>query len=141
MRLGHRLSLAVLLVCIAPFTSALSPDDFKGLWITTERDGVLEFKSCPNVPESLCGSVVWDKDANTSHSTCGIQIAQLSRYDGEAWRDGWVYDPRDRKKYKGSLRVKSGELHIRAFLGAEILGQTERLQRVASLPSLPVCNP
>ena len=69
-----------------------------------------------------------------------MRTHRLERYDGEAWRDGWVFDPRDGKKYKGALRVKSGEVHLRAFVGAEILGQTERFARVAELPSTPVCK-
>lgn len=121
--------------------SAASPEDAKGLWMTAEKDGVLEFQACTDNAAALCGRVVWDKDAGTAHDTCGVLVAQLGRYGDEAWRDGWVYDPRDGKKYKGAVRVKSGELHIRAFLGTEILGQTERLQRVAALPDQPVCKP
>ena len=131
---------ALLLQLVQPVLAS-SPDDAKGLWMTTEKDAVLEFKPCPDKSTALCGRVVWDKDAGKASDTCGLQIAQLERYENEAWRDGWVYDPRDSKKYKGALRVKSGELHIRAFLGTEILGQTERLQRIAALPSAPVCKP
>jgi uncharacterized protein (DUF2147 family) len=69
-----------------------------------------------------------------------MQIAQLERFDKEAWRDGWLYDPRDKKKYKGVLRVKEGELHMRAFVGTEVLGQTEQMTRVETLPSSPTCK-
>lgn len=129
----------VLLLLVQSALSA-SPEDAKGLWMTAEKDGVLQFQACTDNPAALCGRIVWDKGAGTGQDTCGVEIAQLGRYDDEAWRDGWVYDPRDGKKYKGALRVKSGELHIRAFLGTEILGQTERLQRVAALPDFPVCK-
>lgn len=134
-----RRSVAVTLLVFVPSAWATSPEDAKGLWITAEKDGVLEFQSCADNPATLCGHVVWDKDAGTPRDTCGVQIAQLGRYDGTAWRDGWVYDPRTDKKYKGALRMKSGELHIRAFIGTELLGQTERLQRVAALPAHPAC--
>jgi uncharacterized protein (DUF2147 family) len=70
-----------------------------------------------------------------------VQIAQLERYDNGAWRDGWVFDPRDGKKYKGVLRTKGSELHIRAFIGVEVLGQTEQLTRTAALPASPACKP
>ena len=140
--LGTALSLA------AWSAAAAGPDDAKGLWQTAEatrhdllaRIAVIEFKPCADRPAALCGRIVWDKDAGTPADTCGVLIAQLERYDNEAWRDGWVYDPRDKKKYKGVLRVKSGDLHIRAFVGVEVLGQTEQLKRVTALPDTPVCK-
>jgi len=120
---------------------AAGPDDAKGLWLTAEKDAVIEFRPCADRASALCGTIVWDRDAGTPADTCGVRIAQLERYDNEAWRDGWVYDPRDKKKYKGAIRVKGGDLNIRAFIGAEILGQTETLSRVQSLPAAPGCKP
>jgi len=126
---------------LATSAQAAGLDDAKGLWMTAQNDAVIEFKACADAPAALCGRIVWDKDAGTPADTCGVQIAQLQRYDNDAWRDGWVYDPRDKKKYKGVARVKSGDLFIRAFVGVEILGQTEQLKRVASLPQTPACKP
>jgi len=119
---------------------AADADDAKGLWMTAQGDAVLEFKPCAQQVEALCGTIVWDKDAGTSADTCGLQIAQLNHYENGAWRDGWVYDPRDKKKYKGILRVKSGDLFVRAFVGVEVLGETEQLKRVSALPVTPVCK-
>ncbi len=119
---------------------AATADDAKGLWMGAENDAVIEFKPCPDQKEALCGRIVWDKDAGTPADTCGEQIARLNRYENDAWRDGWVYDPRTKKKYKGALRVKSGELNIRAFVGVELLGQTEQLKRVLAVPAAPVCK-
>jgi uncharacterized protein (DUF2147 family) len=120
---------------------ATGPDDAKGLWMTAQNDAVIEFKPCADGPTALCGHIVWDKDAGTPADTCGVQIAQLQRYDNDAWRDGWIYDPRDKKKYKGVVRLKGGDLSIRAFIGVEILGQTELLKRVSSIPATPACKP
>lgn len=117
-----------------------NPDDAKGLWLTAEKDAVIEFRPCADKPDALCGQIVWDKDAGKPNDTCGVQIGRLERYENEAWREGWIFDPRDGKKYKGALRVKSGDLHIRAYIGTEILGQTEQLKRVATLPASPVCR-
>lgn len=131
------------LLCLALFATgsqAASPDDAKGLWLTAEKDAVIEFKPCADRGTALCGTIVWDKDANTPLDTCGVRIAQLDKYENEAWRDGWIYDPRDKKKYKGAIRVKEGVLNIRAFIGAEILGQTEQLSRVQALPASPQCK-
>jgi uncharacterized protein (DUF2147 family) len=133
--------LALLCIALAATSSqAAGPDDAKGLWLTAEKDAVIEFKPCADRGTALCGTIVWDKDANTPLDTCGVRIAQLDKYDNEAWRDGWIYDPRDKKKYKGAIRVKEGVLNIRAFIGAEILGQTEQLSRVQALPATPQCK-
>jgi uncharacterized protein (DUF2147 family) len=137
-----RLTLTALTALILTALSAhAAPTDAAGLWLTAAKDAVIEFKSCADKASALCGRIVWDKDAGTPKDTCGVTVARLERYDGEAWRDGWVFDPRDNKKYKGALRLKSGELHLRAFVGTEILGQTERFSRVAELPTSPVCKP
>ena len=120
---------------------AAGAEDARGLWMTAQNDAVIEFKPCPDGAGALCGRIVWDKDAGTPADTCGVQIAQLQRYDNDAWRDGWVYDPRDKKKYKGVVRTKGGDLYIRAFVGVEILGQTEQLKRVPAVPATPACKP
>lgn len=137
-----RLTLIALTVLILTTLSAhAAPTDAAGLWLTAAKDAVIEFKPCADKAGALCGRIVWDKDAGTPKDTCGVTVARLERYDGEAWRDGWVFDPRDNKKYRGALRLKSGELHLRAFVGTEILGQTERFSRVTELPTSPVCKP
>jgi uncharacterized protein (DUF2147 family) len=120
---------------------AAGADEARGLWMTAQNDAVIEFKPCADAAGALCGRIVWDKDAGTPADTCGVQIAQLQRYDNDAWRDGWVYDPRDKKKYKGVVRTKGGDLYIRAFVGVEILGQTEQLKRVPAVPATPACKP
>lgn len=132
----------ITVVCwsLAVSAQAAGPDDAKGLWMTAESDAVIRFAPCAEAPGALCGTIVWDKDAGTPADTCGVRIAQLARYDKEAWREGWVYDPRDDKKYKGVVRAQADELRIRAFVGVEILGQTEQLKRVATLPAAPVCK-
>lgn len=131
---------SLLIGLLSSSAQAFSPDDAKGMWLTAEKDGVIEFMPCANKPSALCGHVVWDKDAGSPNDTCGLQIAQLERFEKDGWRDGWLYDPRDKKKYKGVVRVKEGELHMRAFVGAEILGQTEQMVRVSTLPLSPVCK-
>ncbi|MGD8909446.1 MAG: DUF2147 domain-containing protein [Chromatiales bacterium] len=119
---------------------AVGADDAKGLWLTAEKDAVIEFDACPDRSSSLCGRIVWDIDAGTPADTCGVQIAQLNHYEKDTWRDGWVYDPRDKKNYKATIRVKGEILKIRAFIGVEILGETELLSRTQSLPVTPVCK-
>ena len=124
----------------APAAHAATPDSAKGLWLTAEKDAVIEFKACADRPAALCGHIVWDKDAGKPADTCGLQIAQLNRFDDDAWRDGWVYDPRTKKNYKATVRRKDAVLTIRAFIGVEILGETEQLTSIAALPPGPACK-
>lgn len=133
------LMLAAALSC-APALAA-GPDDAKGLWMNAQSDAVIEFKPCGDAPGALCGRIVWDKGAGTPADTCGVQIARLEGYDNDGWRDGWAYDPRGKKKYKSVIRVKNGDLFIRAFVGVEVLGQTEQLKRVTAVPATPACKP
>jgi len=135
-----RCFILVIAVLLTSSSFAATPEDAKGLWLTEQRDAVIEFQACPDRTGTLCGHIVWDKDAGTPADTCGVRIAKLDRYDNDAWRDGWIYDPRDKKKYKGVIRVKASTLYLRAYVGAEILGQTEQLSRVAALPAAPICK-
>ena len=126
-------------VCVVP-AAAVEPADMHGLWLTTQEDAVIAFSPCEDRVQALCAQVVWDKDAGTPKDTCGVKVARLERFASDAWRDGWVFDPRDKKKYKGVLRIKDGDLFLRAFIGTEVLGQTEQMKRLPSLPASPVCK-
>lgn len=119
---------------------ASSSEDAVGLWRTAQSDAVIDFQACPGEPASMCGTIVWDKDAGASDDTCGVRISKLKRYDGDAWRDGWVFDPRSNKHYKGAVRVNGSTMSIRAYIGTEVLGETEELTRVQALPTTPVCK-
>ena len=119
--------------------SAAGPDDAKGWWLTAARDAVIEFKACAEDGTALCGHIVWDRDAGTAHDTCGTQIARYARYADQAWRDGWAFDPRDERKYRSVVRVQGDDMRLRAFVGTELLGQTERRTRLGTLPAHPRC--
>lgn len=130
----------VIAVSGAHMAIAATSNDAIGLWRTAEGDAVIGFDACSGEPSSICGTVVWDKDAGSSSDTCGVRISKLKRYDGDAWRDGWVYDPRSNKHYKGAVRVNGSTMSIRAYIGTEVLGETEELTRVQTLPATPVCK-
>jgi len=125
--------------CANSFAAA-GPLEAKGLWLTAEKDAVIKLDDCATQAGAICGQVVWVKDLSSTSNDCGVRIMQLDRYEKDAWRDGWVYDPRDHKKYKGVVRVKEGHLNVRAFVGTEILGQTEQFERIDTLPPTPVCK-
>lgn len=110
-------------------------DTVPGLWLSADKAAVIEFKSCLDAQDALCGIIVWDKDAGTPADACGVMIARLKTWQDDAWRNGWVHDPRTRKNYKGVVRTKNGTLLVRAYIGTELLGETEIMTRVASVPA------
>ncbi len=118
--------------------SAASPTDAIGFWRSQDQNAVLEFQPCPGLARSLCGTIVWDRDAEPgsgkSTNDCGRRIAKLKAFD-DAWRDGMVLDPRTEKTYKAVIHVKGDTMRIRAFIGVEVLGETEELTRAAGVPS------
>ena len=140
MNVRQWLFLSSVLMCSTGLHTAAGPLEAKGLWLTAEKDAVVRLDDCADKAGAICGQIVWVKDAASTSSDCGVQILQLTRYDQDAWRDGWVYDPRDQKKYKGAVRVKDGRLNVRAFVGTEVLGKTEQFERIATLPPAPVCK-
>lgn len=136
---------AVLLLaaCLSLPASAQTPapavppaEPAQGLWLAAQKDGVVEFKPCSEEPAAMCGTVVWDKDAGPGKpGDCGLRIVKLRRKDDGVWRDGWVHDPREKKNYKGALRIKGSVLALRAYIGTELLGQTEEFTRVEAIPA------
>ncbi|MFW3163492.1 DUF2147 domain-containing protein [Pseudomonas syringae pv. syringae] len=140
MNVRQWLFLSSVLMCSTGIHAAAGPLEAKGLWLTAEKDAVVRLDDCADKAGAICGQIVWVKDAASTSSDCGVHILQLTRYDQDAWRDGWVYDPRDQKKYKGAVRVKDGRLNVRAFVGTEVLGKTEQFERIATLPPAPVCK-
>lgn len=125
----------LLLAGLAPLAAhSASSTDAHGLWLSGDKAAVIRFAPCVDVSTALCGQIVWDKDAGTPEDACGVTIARLSQYSEDAWRKGWVLDPRTAKHYKGVLRVNGDVLALRGFVGVEILGETEQMARVQSVP-------
>lgn len=129
----------LVLAGLAPLAAhCASATDAHGLWLSGDKAAVIRFAPCMDVSTALCGQIVWDKDAGTPEDACGVTIARLGQYSEDAWRKGWVLDPRTAKHYKGVLRVSGDVLALRGFVGVEILGETEQMTRVQSVP--PGCK-
>jgi len=138
----RRASVNLLVVlAMSSLATAASADDAtvaNGLWLSAQKDGVVELKPCAEEPTALCGTVVWDKDASVSPpkpGDCGLRIVKLKRFDDGAWRDGWIHDPREKKNYKGMIRAKGNEMTMRAYIGIAVLGKSEDFTRVDSIPA------
>ena len=126
---------ALALPGIGAVAQAATPPDAQGLWRSADQRAVIAFAPCKDNAAHLCGTIAWDADVGTPADTCGVVIARLKRFEDEAWRDGWAYDPRSKKHYKAVLRAQGDTLKLRAFIGTELLGDTEEMKRVSSLPA------
>lgn len=121
-------------------------DEFVGYWKTAEGDGIVQLKRWPLFknapPTALCGVVVWDAEANNparkTALDCNRKVFEASKFDGTAWSEGWAFDTRKRKFYSAKLRLKGGYLHVGAYVGSEVNGETEIFTRVSELP--PGCE-
>ena len=123
-----------------------SGDGFVGHWMTAQGEGIVRLERCPLYknapPTALCGVIVWDAEVdNPQRSTsldCNRKVFEASKFEGGVWTNGWAFDTRKRKFYSAKLRMKGGNLHVRAYVGSEINGETEVFTRVADVP--PGCE-
>jgi uncharacterized protein (DUF2147 family) len=133
----------VISACMGAVQAQDGGDDFVGYWKTAQGEGIVQLQRCPLYknapPTALCGVVVWDAEvSNPKRSTsldCNRQVFEASKFEGGVWKDGWAFDTRKRKFYSARLRMKGGNLHVRAYVGSEINGETEIFTRVAEVPS------
>lgn len=135
MRDKMRQIMMTILACAALAPAWAVQDSVPGLWLSADKAAVIEFKACLDPKDALCGTIVWDKDAGTPDDACGVMIAKLKTWQDDAWRNGWVHDPRTKKNYKGIVRTKNDTLLVRAYIGTELLGETEVMTRVAAIPA------
>ena len=131
-RRAARGALAAAALAAAPVHSS-DLQDFAGYWRTSDRS-VIEIKPCPNAA-ALCGYLVFTRKRGTDElnpdpalrkrSLCGLPLLELGRWDNGVWRDGNVYEPESGKTYKAALHKREGKLHLRAYIGTEVFGETE----------------
>jgi uncharacterized protein (DUF2147 family) len=82
--------------------------------------------------QSICGQIVWMKDAAKRPSQCGRAIIWgLTPATQNEWAGGAIVDPNDGKIYQLSATYEpDGTLHARIFKGIPLFGKTEILNRV-----------
>ena len=98
-----------------------------GTWII--RGLVLHIFDCQL---SVCGQIVWIRDAARRPSQCGKTIIWGLEAKGPTeWSGGSILDPNDGKTYRLSATYETdGTLHARIFMGVPLFGKTEILRRV-----------
>ena len=124
-RIVARLSAALVLLMIGIGKSDASYVD--GTWII--RGLVLHIFDCQL---SVCGQIVWIRDAARRPSQCGKTIIWGLEAKGPTeWSGGSILDPNDGKTYRLSATYETdGTLHARIFMGVPLFGKTEILRRV-----------
>lgn len=51
-------------------------------------------------------------------------------YNDGIWEDGKVYDPYSGKTYSSTMKLKTGKLHIRGYIGISLIGRTNTWVRI-----------
>jgi uncharacterized protein (DUF2147 family) len=119
--------------------AANASDEVTGLWLTDERDGIVEIRPCGGL---LCGRIqtilktygqkpplrdVLNEDPKLrSRPICDLPIlGKLQRLSANTWGNGWVYDPKRGKTFDVDLTLaQPNVLSVRGYLGVRMLGQT-----------------
>jgi uncharacterized protein (DUF2147 family) len=107
-------------------TAALADGDPTGIWIDHTGRGGVEITNCGG---SLCGRIVWLKDAD-HNSTCGTQVIGDARpVSGGKWDNGWIYDPDDDRRYDVEITPMGDRLKVVGYLGTKFLSETMMWRR------------
>ncbi len=123
---------ALPLLVSALFVTTAHSAAIEGLWLTEDRDGVVQIETCG---AALCGRIVGigtfrpdgtpPKDVQ-GRSQCGIEIMHrlLERAPGRWY--GTVTDPEDGRSYDLRLSLdEAGRLEMRGYLGITLFGSTQ----------------
>lgn len=112
---------AVAALALAATGTAQAAGGPAGLWYDETGRGAVEIADCGG---SLCGKVVWIKDADNDKA-CGMQILGGIRPAGGAvWQGGWVYDPDRERKFDVELTLKGDKLVVFGYAGIKMFGES-----------------
>ena len=134
----------IILSLLTPVLLALSAwgqhaDDVKGAWLSEKKDVKVEIYQHG---EKFYGRIIWGKDLYEGdgktlkkdqknpdeklRERTMLNMVIFSGYtfqDGE-WTGGEIYDPKSGKTYKSKMKISSGKLEIRGYLGSPMFGKT-----------------
>ena len=120
-------------VFIAAPARAQSVDRIAGDWATPGLGAVVRLAACANDRERLCGRLIWAWDPSQLRAgAVGAPMLRDFAWDGEAWRDGALFNPEDGRTYSGSIRLDGDVLRLRGCAGP--FCQTQTWRRLSSIP-------
>ena len=144
MRIRFLLFIVILFVVVAPSVMAQS-DDITGLWMTEEKDGVVEIYSCDN--HTFCGRFYWLKDDSAESPSrddrnpdpdkkmlplCGMTFMGGFASNGEGlYEGGWIYSIRHGATFSAQMALIDNEtLRLRGYMFLPFLGGGQNWKRV-----------
>jgi uncharacterized protein (DUF2147 family) len=131
-----RLVQALAFAATAFVATAASAAEPTGIWLDHTGRGAVEITNCGG---SLCGRIVWLK--NAAHGkTCGTQvIGNVKAVGGGTWDNGWIFDPDENARYSVELTpVGSDRLRVTGYMGSKFLSETMMWRRAPA--DIKRCN-
>jgi uncharacterized protein (DUF2147 family) len=143
MNLGNAI-LVVLNICFATGSGLagenVESDDVTGVWVPREGDSRIRIEKNGEV---YIGRIAWLSDTlrddgmvkrddnnpdldKRDRPVLGLTIMHDFEFNGSAWVDGKIYNPRDGNTYSCRMELQSPDtLKVRGYVGVSILGKTE----------------
>lgn len=130
------------LIALLAFTNGFAQtkaNDVLGYYMNPSGEAILKIYETSG---KYAGKLVWMKnpeklDAKNPDKTkqgqkiLGSNIMQGFLFDGEIWKGGSIYDPKNGKTYDCKInRDEKGNLNIRGFIGISLLGRTDYFVKV-----------
>ncbi len=137
-----KLLFIVVLVSLSNFLQAQNQEADKiiGIWQTTDKKGHIEiFK----YDKYYFGKLIWademyevdgktsKKDVNNedvskrNRNLKNLVLLRNFSYDDGAWENGEIYDPKNGKTYKCTMKLDNNRLNVRGYIGFSLIGRTE----------------
>lgn len=127
-------------LALVPAVGQGAARDYTGIWYDDTGRGAVEIAPCG---PSLCGRIVWLKEpadgagrpvrdalnpdpARRGRSVCGLEvIGNVKQKRNGTWDEGWIYDPKEGKRYDVELKLRSADtLEVTGYLGVKFLSET-----------------
>ena|ERR1700741_2214586 len=137
--------LVILFVTLSSAT-AQHPDGIRGYWVSSDKNAKIEiFKSGTKYYGRIVScKAMYEADGRTikkdsknsdeklrNRSLLHLVILSGFTYDDGVWNDGELYYPKTGKTYSGIMKLKSGTLEIRGYIGSTLFGKTTVWTRVS----------
>lgn len=132
-----KILLALFLYTLTNGVLIAQQDKIVGIYWTPKKDGKIEIYKKSNL---YFGKIIAankpkmdSKNPNEklrNRSTLGMDIFLHFIFESGKYVNGEIYNPEDGKTYNSKMWLEDDNLKLRGFIGFEIFGQTETLEKV-----------
>jgi uncharacterized protein (DUF2147 family) len=135
----RKLFVLIALLCFTTAFAQTKANDVLGYYMNPSGEAILKIYETTG---KYAGKLVWMKNpekldtknpdkTKQSQKILGSAIMHDFVFDGEIWKDGSIYDPKNGKTYDCKIsRDEKGNLSIRGFIGISLLGRTDYFVKV-----------